>query len=198
MNVWKSAFVVLPTLLAGLFLTAPADAAPLMQPTLPGRGLPIERVQDAPADLTGVWSDGIAPIHIHQHGSDVEFRYVTNDYDHTFRGHFVSPSAIEGGYTPRRNRTTGCATTLAVHIDVRDANTFVLRWRALDSNCDLAAGQTGTDQPYVRQSRPSGQAGTDARYVRQPRPSWQAAPGDTSCCPNSMLVCPLGRHFCGH
>jgi uncharacterized protein len=29
-------------------------------------------------------------------------------------------------------------------------------------------------------------------------PVWQAAPGDTSCCPNNMLVCPLGRHFCGH
>jgi uncharacterized protein len=28
-------------------------------------------------------------------------------------------------------------------------------------------------------------------------PVWQAAPGDTSCCPNNMLVCPLGRHFCG-
>jgi hypothetical protein len=29
-------------------------------------------------------------------------------------------------------------------------------------------------------------------------PVWQAAPGDTRCCPNNMLVCPLGRHFCGH
>ena len=29
-------------------------------------------------------------------------------------------------------------------------------------------------------------------------PAWQAAPGDTRCCPNNMLVCPLGRHFCGH
>ena len=29
-------------------------------------------------------------------------------------------------------------------------------------------------------------------------PAWQAAPGDTSCCPNNMLICPLGRHFCGH
>ena len=35
-------------------------------------------------------------------------------------------------------------------------------------------------------------------YRKTYRPSWQAAPGDTSCCPNSMLVCPLGRHFCGH
>ena len=29
-------------------------------------------------------------------------------------------------------------------------------------------------------------------------PAWQAAPGDTSCCPNNMLICPVGRHFCGH
>ena len=28
------------------------------------------------------------------------------------------------------------------------------------------------------------------------RPSWQAAPGDNRCCPNAMLVCPLGRHWC--
>ncbi len=195
-KVWTSAWVTVSALLAGLVLTAPAEAAPFMQGALPASGVPIERVQGAPADLTGVWSDGIAPIHIHQHGGDVDFRYVTNDYDHTFRGRFVSPYGIEGAYTPRRNRTTGCATTLAVHIDVRDANSFVLHWRALDSNCDLAAGQTGTDAPYVRLA--GGQTRTDVPYVRQPRPSWQAAPGDTSCCPNSMLVCPLGRHFCGH
>jgi hypothetical protein len=37
------------------------------------------------------------------------------------------------------------------------------------------------------------------RYVTyRYNPEWQAAPGDTSCCPNNMLVCPLGRHFCGH
>lgn len=28
-------------------------------------------------------------------------------------------------------------------------------------------------------------------------PAWQAAPGDTRCCPKNMLVCPLGRHWCG-
>ncbi len=27
-------------------------------------------------------------------------------------------------------------------------------------------------------------------------PAWQAAPGDNRCCPNNMLVCPLGRHWC--
>lgn len=37
------------------------------------------------------------------------------------------------------------------------------------------------------------------RYVTyRYNPAWQAAPGDTRCCPNNMLVCPLGRHFCGH
>jgi len=35
-------------------------------------------------------------------------------------------------------------------------------------------------------------------YGASYNPVWQAAPGDTSCCPNNMLVCPLGRHFCGH
>ena len=35
-------------------------------------------------------------------------------------------------------------------------------------------------------------------YHSSYNPAWQAAPGDTRCCPNNMLVCPLGRHFCGH
>jgi tetratricopeptide (TPR) repeat protein len=35
-------------------------------------------------------------------------------------------------------------------------------------------------------------------YGASYNPAWQAAPGDTRCCPNNMLVCPLGRHFCGH
>ncbi|WP_158817677.1 tetratricopeptide repeat protein [Methylocapsa sp. S129] len=35
-------------------------------------------------------------------------------------------------------------------------------------------------------------------YGTSYNPAWQAAPGDTRCCPNNMLVCPLGRHFCGH
>jgi uncharacterized caspase-like protein len=42
-------------------------------------------------------------------------------------------------------------------------------------------------------------AGPRRRYViYHYNPVWQAAPGDTRCCPNNMLVCPLGRHFCGH
>ena len=35
-----------------------------------------------------------------------------------------------------------------------------------------------------------------SRATERYNPAWQAAPGDTSCCPNTMLVCPLGRHFC--
>lgn len=60
-----------------------------------------------------------------------------------------------------------------------------------------------THLPMLRQaSSVSTQAG--ATIQRRPyvvyryNPAWQAAPGDTSCCPNNMLVCPLGRHFCGH
>ena len=37
------------------------------------------------------------------------------------------------------------------------------------------------------------------RYVTyRYTPTWQAAPGDTSCCPNNILVNPLGRYSCGH
>jgi hypothetical protein len=57
-------------------------------------------------------------------------------------------------------------------------------------------------QPSAAPSRASG-AYHPRRYVTfrtrggaSYNPAWQAAPGDTRCCPNSMLVCPLGRHFC--
>jgi hypothetical protein len=45
----------------------------------------------------------------------------------------------------------------------------------------------------------AGATGQRRRYVvYRYNPVWQAAPGDNRCCPNNMLVCPLGRHFCGH
>jgi tetratricopeptide (TPR) repeat protein len=57
--------------------------------------------------------------------------------------------------------------------------------------------------PMLRKSSPAGtRVGARVsrrRYVTyRYNPVWQAAPGDTRCCPNNMLVCPLGRHFCGH
>ena len=59
-----------------------------------------------------------------------------------------------------------------------------------------------TPLPLLRQSpaiTPASPAAQRRRYVTyRYNPVWQAAPGDTSCCPNNMLVCPLGRHFCGH
>jgi hypothetical protein len=39
-------------------------------------------------------------------------------------------------------------------------------------------------------------AATTAGRGQGYNPAWQAAPGDTNCCPNNMLVCPVGRHFC--
>ena len=59
--------------------------------------------------------------------------------------------------------------------------------------------------PPLRASTPGG-GGVHASFAHPRRryvvyhynPVWQAAPGDTRCCPNNMLVCPLGRHFCGH
>lgn len=104
------------------------------------------------SDFNGVWSDGIAPIEIHQSGESVEFRYITNEFDHHFVGHLVAPGEIEGEYAPRRNRNTGCETTLAVRIHRVAGEAFKLDWRALDSNCDLAAGQTGEDALYYRQN----------------------------------------------
>ena len=59
-----------------------------------------------------------------------------------------------------------------------------------------------TPLPVVRQTSPAVRATPvpqRRRYVTYAyNPVWQAAPGDTSCCPNNMLVCPTPRHFCGH
>jgi hypothetical protein len=43
----------------------------------------------------------------------------------------------------------------------------------------------------VMHSPAASTAGNGQNY----NPAWQAAPGG-SCCPNNMLVCPVGRHFC--
>jgi hypothetical protein len=53
--------------------------------------------------------------------------------------------------------------------------------------------------PMLRRASAQTSTTVRRRYVTyRYNPAWQAAPGDTSCCPNNMLVCPLGRHFCGH
>lgn len=62
---------------------------------------------------------------------------------------------------------------------------------------------TSPDQPPLPMLRQTPIAhaapASHRRYViYHYNPAWQAAPGDTSCCPNNMLICPLGRHFCGH
>jgi tetratricopeptide (TPR) repeat protein len=79
-----------------------------------------------------------------------------------------------------------------------------LRLRAVQVDPD--SRDPGPLQMY-RPSAPARISGTlhPRRYVvyryaqgASYNPAWQAAPGDTRCCPNNMLVCPLGRHFCGH
>jgi TPR repeat protein len=75
-----------------------------------------------------------------------------------------------------------------------------LRLRAVQ--IDPNSRDAGTLPKYRPATAPTGQVSTRRRYViyrgASYNPAWQAAPGDTRCCPNSMLVCPLGRHFCGH
>ncbi len=39
-------------------------------------------------------------------------------------------------------------------------------------------------------------AASTAGRGQSPNPASQAAPGDTNCCPNNMLVCPTPRRFC--
>ncbi len=56
-----------------------------------------------------------------------------------------------------------------------------------------AAGRFASGAAAMSGSRPA----HFSHQVLQYNPAWQAAPGDTSCCPNNMLICPLGRHFCG-
>ena len=77
-----------------------------------------------------------------------------------------------------------------------------LRLRAVQVDPD--SRDPGPLQMYRPAAPPQGGASFHRRryVVYRPglsyNPVWQAAPGDTRCCPNNMLVCPLGRHFCGH
>lgn len=108
------------------------------------------RLALATADFTGTWSNGTAPIRIKQNGDSISFRYLAGQFDHRFVGRIVAPGEVEGQYSPRLNRATGCRTSLEVHLKMDSPRTFTLTWRALDSNCDLKAGQTGQDPGFTK------------------------------------------------
>jgi hypothetical protein len=75
-------------------------------------------------------------------------------------------------------------------------------WREADSTDHVCV------TPYVRAETRQDNALAPGRFAdarggdpeTTPRDSynhaWQAAPGDTSCCPDNMLVCPAPRRFC--
>jgi hypothetical protein len=65
------------------------------------------------------------------------------------RVRYVTPTTLQGGVT-RRNRANACVTHMSVTIVLQSASSFALTWTALDSNCDLRAGQSGTDPTYNR------------------------------------------------
>lgn len=88
--------------------------------------------------------------------------------------HDYGPDTCNGGYVWRE-------ADRADHVCV----TPEIRNQTAQDNAAAVGRYAGTANT-VQRSPPA------SRYD----PAWQAAPNDTSCCPNNMLVCPFGRHFC--
>jgi hypothetical protein len=101
-------------------------------------------------DIEGSWAaDALRRPQCFRTGSAVSCVMLNEGFGHNFKLRYVAPTRLEGTVT-RRDRTNSCSTELSIRITMASADAFTLDWRALDSNCDLAAGQGGRDPVYAR------------------------------------------------
>ena len=96
-------------------------------------------------DISGIWSGGKDPggAHFFQAGADVKAIYVNRGFVQYFSGKYVTNTVIEGVWL-RKNRGNGCVTKMKERISLSSPDSFSSEWIALDSNCDLAKGRTGS------------------------------------------------------
>jgi hypothetical protein len=99
--------------------------------------------QNPTHDITGLWrSADPGTAQYFQNGDEVRFIYVNKGFSHYFSGTYVTPTTIKGTIN-RRNRSNGCLTNMAITLKVQSQDSLTTDWIALDSNCDLRAGQKG-------------------------------------------------------
>ena len=115
-------------------------------------GLPaLAEAQVQPAfDVEGVWQSGpIGTAQCFRDGSNVTCVLVNAGFSHVFVGRYVSPTRIAMQVT-RRTRANGCTTAMSLTITMLSSGMFLETWIALDSTCDLRAGQSATDPTWSR------------------------------------------------
>ena len=111
---------------------------------------------DRSFDIEGNWiADESRPLQCIRSGNGANCILINDVYAHSFVLHYVTPSTLEGR-AYRRNRLDGCVTYLALNLAFRTRDSFSVTWRALDSRCDLRAGQSATDPEYARIDRSPG------------------------------------------
>jgi hypothetical protein len=105
-------------------------------------------------DIEGNWqADATRPMQCVRIGTNVgataSCLLVNQGFAHQFELRYVNSTSLEGNVT-RRNRATGCVTRMSVTVVLQSERSFTLTWTALDSACDLRAGQSATDPAYNR------------------------------------------------
>lgn len=96
-------------------------------------------------DMSGIWGGNSDPggAHFFQNGSDVKGIYVNREFVQYFSGRYANPTTVEGVWL-RKNRGNGCVTKMKDRIVLSSPDSISSNWIALDSNCDLAKGRTGS------------------------------------------------------
>lgn len=101
-------------------------------------------------NIEGVWqADASRPMQCIQVGSSIGCIMVNSGFAHLLTGTYTGSASVRFDVY-RRNRTDGCVTYMDATVVLPSEDSFVLTWIARDSNCDLHAGQTGTDPTYNR------------------------------------------------
>jgi len=95
-------------------------------------------------DFAGHWlADGEpTPSNVTRHGKHVVSIYNNSGYQHVFEGDYLDDVTIKG-IQIRRSRADHTTTRMKLTIVLQSPSTATVTWLGLDSNSDLAKGQTG-------------------------------------------------------
>jgi hypothetical protein len=101
-------------------------------------------------NIEGSWTAGpTRAVQCIRVGTEATCILVNQGLSHRINLVYTSPTRLEGLVT-RRNRANSCVTHMRWEVTMTSANAYTARWTALDSSCDLVAGQSATDPQYTR------------------------------------------------
>lgn len=101
-------------------------------------------------DIDGSWkADESRPMQCFRVETEATCVMVNQGFSHRLDILYISPTKLSGTIV-RRNRADSCVTHMNAEITMVSGSSFAMKWTALDSNCDLQAGQSGVDPLYSR------------------------------------------------